>query len=87
MGKRDFVAVYTDSGCVLGCDHKHQNVTTATACIARRLCRGRPKAKIPSFERTGGSRVSAVNVRPRWSARTGSGRRAAPAKKAEPARI
>ena len=33
MGKRYFVAVYTDSGCLIGCEHKHQNVTTATACI------------------------------------------------------
>jgi hypothetical protein len=35
MGKRHFVAVHTDSGCIFGCDHKHQNVTTATACISQ----------------------------------------------------
>jgi len=35
MGKRYFVAVYTDSGCVIACDHKHPNVSTATACIAQ----------------------------------------------------
>ena len=35
MGKRHFIAVYTDSGCLCGCDHKHQNVTTATACISQ----------------------------------------------------
>jgi hypothetical protein len=34
MGNRHFVAVYTDSGCILGCDHKHRNVTTATARIS-----------------------------------------------------
>jgi len=34
MGKRYYVAVYTDSDCLCGCDHKHQNVTTATACIS-----------------------------------------------------
>jgi len=34
MGKRHFVAVHTDSGCILGCDHKHQNIATATACIS-----------------------------------------------------
>jgi len=35
MSKRHFVAVYTDSGCLCACDHKHQNVTTATACISQ----------------------------------------------------
>lgn len=35
MGKRYFVAVYTDSGCVIACDHKHPNVFAATACIAQ----------------------------------------------------
>jgi hypothetical protein len=34
MGKRYYVAVHTDSGCICGCDHKHPNVTTATACIS-----------------------------------------------------
>jgi len=35
MGQRHFVAVYTDSGCILSCDHKHQNITTAAACISQ----------------------------------------------------
>ena len=35
MGKRHFVAVYTDSEMLLGCAHKHQNVTTAAACISQ----------------------------------------------------
>jgi hypothetical protein len=35
MGKRHFVAVYTDSGFMLGCDHKHQNIMTAAACISQ----------------------------------------------------
>jgi hypothetical protein len=35
MGKRYFVAVHTDSDCLVGCDHKHANVTTATACISQ----------------------------------------------------
>ena len=35
MGNRYFVAVHTDSGCILGCEHKHKNVTTATACISQ----------------------------------------------------
>jgi len=31
-----YEAVHTDSGCcVIGCGHKHQNVTTATACISQ----------------------------------------------------
>jgi len=34
MGNRHFVAVHTDSGCILGCDHKHQNIATAAACIS-----------------------------------------------------
>jgi len=34
VGKRYFIAVHTDSGCLLGCDHKHPNVITATACIS-----------------------------------------------------
>jgi hypothetical protein len=34
MSKRYYVAVQTDSGCICGCKHKHQNVTTATACIS-----------------------------------------------------
>ena len=35
MSKRYFVAVYTDSGCLCACEHKHQNVTTAAACISQ----------------------------------------------------
>jgi hypothetical protein len=35
MGKRHFVAVYTDSGCIVGCGHTHQNVATATACVSQ----------------------------------------------------
>ena len=35
MGKRHFVAVYTDSELLIGCTHKHQNVTTAAACISQ----------------------------------------------------
>jgi len=35
MGKRYFIAVYTDSGCLIPCDHKHPNVSTATACISQ----------------------------------------------------
>jgi len=34
MGKRYFVAVHTDSGLLRACNHKHANVTTATACIS-----------------------------------------------------
>jgi hypothetical protein len=35
MGKRHFVAVHTDSGCLVACGHKHQNVATATACVSQ----------------------------------------------------
>lgn len=34
MGKRYYVAVTTDSDWLCFCDHKHQNVATATACIS-----------------------------------------------------
>ncbi len=34
MGKRHFIAVFTDSDFLCGCNHKHANVTTATACIS-----------------------------------------------------
>jgi hypothetical protein len=34
MENRHYVAVHTDSGCIIGCAHKHQNVTTATHCIS-----------------------------------------------------
>jgi Holliday junction resolvasome RuvABC endonuclease subunit len=30
-----YEAVYTDSDCLIGCGHKHQNVATATACISQ----------------------------------------------------
>jgi hypothetical protein len=30
-----YVAAYTDSGCLCGCDHRHPNVMTATACISQ----------------------------------------------------
>jgi len=34
--KRYYEAVYTDSGtCMIGCGHKHQNITTATACMSQ----------------------------------------------------
>lgn len=33
--KRYYVAVHTDSDCLCGCNHKHSNVTTATACISQ----------------------------------------------------
>lgn len=35
MGKRHYIAVYTDSGCICGCDHRHANIATATACISQ----------------------------------------------------
>jgi hypothetical protein len=28
-----YFAAWTDSGCLLGCDHEHQTVTSAVACI------------------------------------------------------
>jgi hypothetical protein len=31
MSKRHFVAVYTDSGCIVGCSH---NLATAVACVS-----------------------------------------------------
>jgi hypothetical protein len=34
MGKRYYVAAHTDSDFLCSCPHKHQNVTTATACIS-----------------------------------------------------
>jgi hypothetical protein len=34
--KKYYEAVFTDSGtCMIGCGHKHQNITTATACISQ----------------------------------------------------
>ena len=35
MRNKHFVAVYTDSGCLCGCEHRHRNVTAATACISQ----------------------------------------------------
>ncbi|HEX6802218.1 MAG TPA: hypothetical protein VF133_00935 [Terriglobales bacterium] len=35
MAKRHFIAVYTDSGCPIACEHKHPNVATAAACISQ----------------------------------------------------
>jgi hypothetical protein len=29
-----YFAAWTDSGCLLGCDHEHQTVTSAAACIS-----------------------------------------------------
>jgi hypothetical protein len=34
MKKTHYIAVYTDSGSILGCTHTHKTVTSATACIA-----------------------------------------------------
>ncbi len=33
MNKIYYFAAWTDSGCLLGCDHEHQTVLSATACI------------------------------------------------------
>jgi hypothetical protein len=29
-----YFAAWTDSGCLLGCDHEHQTVTSAVPCIS-----------------------------------------------------
>lgn len=34
MARRFYIAVYTDSGMLIGCDHKHKTVASATACIS-----------------------------------------------------
>jgi hypothetical protein len=34
MGSTFYFSAWTDSGCLLGCDHQHQTVTSATACIS-----------------------------------------------------
>jgi hypothetical protein len=34
MSSLYYFAAWTDSGCLLGCDHQHQTVTSATFCIA-----------------------------------------------------
>ena len=34
--KKHYEAVFTDGGtCMIGCGHRHQNITTATACISQ----------------------------------------------------
>jgi hypothetical protein len=33
MTKIYYFAAWTDSGCLLGCDHEHRTVISATACI------------------------------------------------------
>ncbi|MGA8490342.1 MAG: hypothetical protein WB711_07970 [Terriglobales bacterium] len=33
MSSTFYFAAWTDSGCLLGCDHEHQTVTSAVACI------------------------------------------------------
>jgi hypothetical protein len=35
VGKRHYIAVYTDSGYICGCEHRHPNIATATACISQ----------------------------------------------------
>jgi hypothetical protein len=35
MGKTHYVAVYSDSGCLCGCDHKHATIAAAVACISQ----------------------------------------------------
>ena len=30
---RHYFAAWTDSGCLLGCDHEHQTIASAVACI------------------------------------------------------
>jgi hypothetical protein len=34
MGSTFYFSAWTDSGCLLGCEHEHQTVTSATACIS-----------------------------------------------------
>ena len=33
-----YFAAWTDSGCLLGCDHQHETVISATACISHAGC-------------------------------------------------
>ena len=33
--KTYYEAWYTDSGCTIGCDHKHETIASATACISQ----------------------------------------------------
>jgi len=35
VSKRHYIAVYTDSGFLCGCEHQHSNIATATACISQ----------------------------------------------------
>ncbi len=34
MADVHYFAAYTDSGCLMGCDHKHATVISAVACIS-----------------------------------------------------
>jgi hypothetical protein len=34
MSSTFYFSAWTDSGCLLGCDHEHQTVTAAAACIS-----------------------------------------------------
>ncbi len=34
MASLCYLAVYTDSGCLIGCDHEHATVISAVACIS-----------------------------------------------------
>jgi hypothetical protein len=34
MNNLYYFAAYTDSGCLVGCDHAHATVVSATACIS-----------------------------------------------------
>ena len=34
MGTTFYFSAWTDSGCLLGCPHEHQTVTSAAACIS-----------------------------------------------------
>jgi hypothetical protein len=34
MGSTFYFSAWTDSGCLLGCSHEHQTVTSAVACIS-----------------------------------------------------
>ena len=34
MADLHYFGAYTDSGCLIGCDHKHATVISAVACIA-----------------------------------------------------
>jgi hypothetical protein len=34
MPSTHYFSAWTDSGCLLGCDHEHQTVTSAAACVS-----------------------------------------------------